>query len=46
LDDFVAANPAFDPEHLAEIRLLFDRTERGVVVLDDLGFREPGAQRE
>jgi len=39
LGDFVAANPAFDPAHLALVRFLFDRTEAGVVVLDNVGFR-------
>jgi hypothetical protein len=39
LEDFVAANAAFDPARLAEVRLLFDRTGAGVVALDNLGFR-------
>lgn len=39
LADFAAANPAFDPAGLAEVRLVFDRTEAGVVVLDNVGFR-------
>ncbi|MBN1657095.1 MAG: MFS transporter [Anaerolineae bacterium] len=39
LADFRAANPAFDPAALAEVRLVFDRTPAGLVVLDDLGFR-------
>ena len=38
LADFVAANPAFDPARPREIRLLFDRTEAGTVVVDDIGF--------
>ena len=37
---FVAANPAFDPTGLAQVRLVFDRTRVGVVVLDDVGFRD------
>jgi hypothetical protein len=39
LADFVAANAAFDPARLAHVRFLFDRTEAGVVVLDNVGFR-------
>ncbi len=37
---FVEANPTFDPASLTTVRFLFDRTPAGVVVLDDLGFRE------
>jgi hypothetical protein len=40
LGDFVDVNPAFDPAALIQVRLLFDRTEAGVIVLDDIGFRE------
>jgi hypothetical protein len=39
LADFVAANPAFDPARLAQVRFVFDRTEAGIVVLDNVGFR-------
>jgi len=39
LNDFVAANPAFHPTDLAGVRFVFDRTTKGVVVLDDIGFR-------
>jgi hypothetical protein len=39
LADFAAVNPAFAPKDLAEIRLVFDRTEAGVIVLDNVGFR-------
>lgn len=38
LADFVAANAAFDPGALREVRFVFDRTEAGTVVLDDIGF--------
>jgi len=34
-------NPALDPAALVEARLLFDRAEQGVIVLDHLGFRAP-----
>ena len=37
--DFVAANAALNPAGLVQVRFLFDRTEAGVVVLDDVGFR-------
>ena len=36
---FVEANPEFDPASLTIVRFIFDRTPAGVVVLDDLGFR-------
>jgi dienelactone hydrolase len=39
LASFVAANPNLDPADLATVRLVFDRTPAGVVVLDDVGFR-------
>lgn len=39
LVDFQAQNPAFDPQALAEIRFVFDRSPKGAVILDDLGLR-------
>ena len=39
LEAFSAANDAFDPQNLVQIRFLFDRTSQGVIVLDDVGFR-------
>ena len=39
LAHFTAANPAFDPARIAAIRFVFDRTPRGSVVLDEVGFR-------
>ena len=39
LVSFVEADPAFDPANLTAVRFIFDRTPAGVVVLDDLGFR-------
>ncbi len=38
LSDFAAANPAFDPATLATVALIFDRTEAGTVVVDDVGL--------
>jgi hypothetical protein len=35
---FAEAEPGFDPARLAAIRLLFDRTPKGVVILDRVGF--------
>jgi len=41
LESFTAAaNPAFDPLHLEQVRFIFDRTRAGVIVLDDIGFRD------
>ena len=37
---FVAANPAFAPTGLAQVRFVFDRTQMGGVALDDVGFRD------
>jgi len=39
LASFVAANPRLDPGRLAEVRLRFDSTTRGVVILDNLSLR-------
>ncbi len=39
LDDFAATNPALDTTHIAQVRLVFDRTESGVIVLDNVGLR-------
>jgi hypothetical protein len=39
LADFQATNPQFDPGQLVEIGFVFDRSQRGVVVLDEIGFR-------
>ena len=39
LTAFVKADPVFDPASLATVRFIFDRTLAGVVVLDDIGFR-------
>ncbi|MBW7882657.1 MAG: MFS transporter [Caldilineaceae bacterium] len=38
LADFSGQNPEFSPERLAEVRLLFDRTEQGVVALAGIGI--------
>ena len=38
LADLVETNPAFDPARPREIRLLFDVTAAGTVVVDNIGF--------
>jgi dienelactone hydrolase len=38
---FVTAQPGFAPETLREIRLVFDRSPEGVVIVDDVGIAEP-----
>ena len=38
LSDFSAENPAFDPGTLRAIALVFDGTEAGTVVVDDVGL--------
>lgn len=38
LADFALANPAFDPETLRSVRLVFDRAQAGTVVIDDIGL--------
>ena len=37
LAEFVAASPQFAPDKLRRIRLVFDRTKAGTVILDDVG---------
>jgi hypothetical protein len=39
LTAFVEADPVFDPASLTTVRFIFDQTSAGVVVLDDVGFR-------
>lgn len=41
LADFTGAAPGFDPGRLAAVRLLFDRTVAGTVVLTDVGLSNP-----
>jgi hypothetical protein len=38
LADFQAENSQFDPNGMVAVNFIFDRSERGVVVLDDIGF--------
>lgn len=39
--DFGAAAPDFDPRQVAAIRLVFDRTEAGTIVLEHVGVSTP-----
>jgi dienelactone hydrolase len=39
--DFAAGAPAFDPRQLAGIRLIFDKTEAGTVVVQHVGVSTP-----
>ncbi|MBY0488346.1 MAG: hypothetical protein K2R93_00780 [Gemmatimonadaceae bacterium] len=38
LEQFIRANPQFDPTQLTTIRLVFDRKRVGAVMLDDIGI--------
>ena len=39
LSAFVEANPQFQPSDLKTIRFIFDRMPKGVIILDEVGFR-------
>jgi len=36
---FASANPKWNAASLRSVRFIFDRTEKGVIILDDVGFR-------
>jgi len=38
ISDFTVGNPAFDSHHTVEFRFEFDRSPKGVLLLDDVGF--------
>jgi hypothetical protein len=42
LADFAGVNPGFDPAHLKSIRLQFDRTPEGVIIISQIGFIRSG----
>jgi predicted dienelactone hydrolase len=42
IDDFAAANSAFDASRLAAISFVFDQSQRGAILLDDISFRPAG----
>lgn len=39
LQDFADANPNFEPQQLAQVRFVFDRTPAAVIFLDAIGLR-------
>lgn len=39
MEEFVQKNPKFDPEALQTIRLVFDRTAEGTIILDAISIR-------
>ena len=41
LADFAQAAPDFDPRQIAAIRLVFDRTEAGTIVVEHVGLSTP-----
>jgi dienelactone hydrolase len=41
LEDFVHENPALDASHLASIKLVFDRTEAGTIIVEHTGLSTP-----
>ncbi|MDA1306828.1 MAG: hypothetical protein O2917_06155, partial [Acidobacteria bacterium] len=41
MEDFTRTSSAFDPRQLATIRLLFDQTEAGTIVLSHVGLSTP-----
>lgn len=43
LADFQKANPKFKPERLSGINFLFDKTDKGVVLIRDIGVRSEAA---
>ena len=42
LKAFIAASRGFDVANLTAIRLVFDRSAKGVILLDDIGIEVPG----
>ena len=41
LEWFVEVNPALDPAQIQRLEFVFDLTEKGVVIIDSVGFRAP-----
>lgn len=46
LADFQKANPKFQPERLSEISFIFDKTEKGTVLIRDIGIRSESAAND
>ncbi len=38
IDDFVALDPSFDPASVVMINFIFDRSDKGAIIVDDLSF--------
>ena len=38
--DFVVANPSFDPASTVSISFIFDRAEKGAIIVDDLSLAD------
>jgi len=41
LKRFTTEAPGFDPRRLKTVQFIFDRTPRGVIIVDAIGFSEP-----
>ena len=38
IKDMLVINPDFDPARITQIKFIFDRTDKGVVLIDNIGF--------
>ena len=38
-DDFVKANPLFDADDIAMISFVFDGSDKGAIIMDDISIR-------
>jgi len=45
LTDFAQSAPGFDPQRLATVRLVFDKTVAGTVIIEHVGIETPPAKR-
>jgi len=41
LADFAATNPDFAPSAIVELRFVFDRSEKGAIIIDDISVSNP-----
>jgi len=42
LDDFVAVNPSFDADSIVMISFVFDGSDKGAIIMDDISIRAAG----
>jgi len=42
LDDFVAVNPSLDVDSIVMISFVFDGSEKGAIIMDDISIRAAG----